>query len=62
MGVESNIYGALTCDAQYKKLNRALGVVLGVNITPDEYYTILQLMSEIPKTATLVLEETHEDI
>lgn len=59
--IENNIDEALSCDKQYKKFKRAIKIVFNINeITPDEYYAILQLMNELPSTATMILDETHE--
>ncbi len=60
--MDNNIDGALTTTAQYKKLTRAINIVLRVDLGLDEYYAIMQLMNDLPTTAALVLDETHEDI
>ena len=49
------------CD-QYSKLRRALNIVLDVNITKDEYFAVLQLMSHLDNDVCLILDNTHENI
>ena len=57
----NNIDGALNCKNQMDKFRRAIRLVLNIDITADEYYGVLQLMNELPRTATMILDETHED-
>jgi len=59
--MDNNIADTLSCKNQMNKFKRAIKLVLNIDITPDEYYCILQLMNELPRTATMVLDETHED-
>jgi len=61
--MNNNVDRELTCDAQYKKFSRAIRIVFNIESpVPDEFYAFMQLMNELPKTATVILDETHEDI
>ena len=60
--MNNNIDEPMTTKSQYEKFKRSIGIVLSINITPDNYAAIMQLMNELPNTATLILDETHEDL
>ena len=51
----------LTVNDQYKKLNRALRLILNVDISNDDYFAIVQLMSSIEPDVCLLLDNTFED-
>jgi len=61
--IENNANEPLTASKQFEKFSRALHIVLGINtLIPDNYFAIMQLMNGLPKTTTLLLDETHEDV
>ena len=51
----------LTVSDQYKKLSRALRLILNVDMNQDDYLAILQLMSNVEPDACLVLDNSLEE-
>jgi hypothetical protein len=51
----------LTVNDQYKKLHRALRLILNVEISNDDYFAIVQLMSNVETDVCLVLDNTLEE-